>query len=142
MIMLMVMFDVDIIRSYYHANAPLVLKGKSCTFKEGSRVVVGGRIGSGKTTLVSALFRLVESAGSDILIQGINICSIRLKDLRMKLSIILQEPTLSKGSIRTNLDPLRLYTDHEIWKALDNCQLNEIISCLPNLLDSFGELNL
>lgn len=101
----------------YHPNAPLVLKGINCTFKEGNRVGVVGRTGSGKTTLISALFRIVEPSSGDILIDGINICSIGLKDLRMKLSIIPQEPTLFKGSIRTNLDPLGLYDDDEIWKV-------------------------
>ncbi|RDX69518.1 ABC transporter C family member 8, partial [Mucuna pruriens] len=44
--------------------------------------------------------------------------------------------TLFKGSIRTNLDPLGLYSDDDIWKALEKCQLKETISRLPNLLDS------
>ncbi|AES76690.2 ABC transporter-like family-protein [Medicago truncatula] len=120
----------------YRPNAPLVLKGITCTFNEGSRVGVVGRTGSGKSTLISALFRLVEPSRGDIIIDGINICSIGLKDLRMKLSIIPQEPTLFKGSIRTNLDPLGLYTDNEIWKALEKCHLKETISRLPSLLDS------
>ena len=94
-----------------------MLKGITCTFKEGSRVGIVGRTGSGKTTLISALFRLVEPANGDILIDGISICSMGLKDLRMKLSIIPQEPTLFRGSIRTNLDPLGLYSDEEIWKV-------------------------
>jgi len=101
----------------YRPNAPLVLKGITCTFREGSRVGVVGRTGSGKSTLISALFRLVEPASGDILIDGINICSMGLRDLRMKLSIIPQEPTLFKGSIRTNLDPLGLYSDDDIWKV-------------------------
>ncbi|XP_052724852.1 ABC transporter C family member 8-like [Vigna angularis] len=128
--------DLQALQIRYRPNAPLVLKGITCTFREGSRVGVVGRTGSGKSTLISALFRLVEPASGDILIDGINICSMGLKDLRMKLSIIPQEPTLFKGSIRTNLDPLGLYSDDEIWKALGKCQLKETISHLPNLLDS------
>ncbi|BFG24302.1 hypothetical protein CerSpe_105780 [Prunus speciosa] len=120
----------------YRANAPLVLKGMTCTFKEGTRVGVVGRTGSGKTTLISALFRLVEPASGTITIDGIDICSLGLKDLRMKLSIIPQEPTLFRGSIRTNLDPLGLYSDDEIWTALEKCQLKATVSSLPNLLDS------
>ena len=94
-----------------------MLKGITCTFKEGTRVGIVGRTGSGKSTLVSALFRLVDPARGDILIDGISILPMGLKDLRMKLSIIPQEPTLFRGSIRTNLDPLGLYTDDEIWKV-------------------------
>ncbi|KAK2353044.1 ABC transporter C family member [Trifolium repens] len=120
----------------YRPNAPLVLKGITCTFKEGSRVGIVGRTGSGKSTLISALFRLVEPSRGDILIDGINIFSMGLKDLRMRLSIIPQEPTLFKGSIRTNLDPLGLYSDDEIWKAIEKCQLKETIIKLPSLLDS------
>ncbi|KAL0354577.1 UNVERIFIED_CONTAM: ABC transporter C family member 8 [Sesamum radiatum] len=120
----------------YRPNAPVVLKGITCTFTEGTRVGVVGRTGSGKTTLISALFRLVEPYNGQIVIDGVDICSIGLKDLRLKLSIIPQEPTLFRGSIRTNLDPLGLYSDDEIWKALEKCQLKSTISKLPNLLDS------
>ncbi|KAL3511701.1 hypothetical protein ACH5RR_024418 [Cinchona calisaya] len=120
----------------YRPNAPIVLKGITCTFSEGTRVGVVGRTGSGKTTLISALFRLVDPFSGLIIVDGIDICSIGLKDLRLKLSIIPQEPTLFRGSIRTNLDPLGIYSDEDIWKALEKCQLKDTVSRLANLLDS------
>ncbi|GKE31906.1 putative reverse transcriptase domain-containing protein [Tanacetum coccineum] len=51
-------------------------------------------------------------------------------------SVIPQEPILFRGSIQTNLDPLRLHSDDEIWMALKKCQLKSTIRSLPNLLDS------
>ncbi|WVZ17446.1 hypothetical protein V8G54_010428 [Vigna mungo] len=113
--------DLRALEIRYRPNAQLVLKGINCTFLEGSRVGVVGRTESSKTTLISALFRLVEPSRGDILIDGINICLMGLKDLRTKLSITRQEPTLFKGSIRTNLDPLGFYEDDKIWKAIEKC---------------------
>ncbi|KAJ1420289.1 P-loop containing nucleoside triphosphate hydrolase [Sesbania bispinosa] len=110
--------ELQALKVRYRPNAPLVLNGITCTFKEGTRVGVVGRTGSGKTTLLSG------------------IVSFGLKDLRMKLSIIPQEPILFKGSVRTNLDPLDQFSDDEIWKVLEMCQLKEAISGLPYLLDS------
>nr|XP_010915338.1 ABC transporter C family member 8 [Elaeis guineensis] len=128
--------DLQELKIKYRPTAPLVLKGINCTFAAGNKVGVVGRTGSGKTTLISALFRLVDPAGGRILIDDLDICSIGLKDLRMKLSIIPQEPTLFRGSVRSNMDPLGLHNDHEIWEALEKCQLKATISSLPALLDS------
>lgn len=128
--------DLQDLKVRYRPSAPLVLKGITCAFKAGNKIGVVGRTGSGKTTLISSLFRLVDPSSGKILIDKLNICSIGLKDLRMKLSIIPQEATLFRGTIRSNLDPLGLYTDQEIWEALEKCQLKTTISSLPTLLDS------
>ncbi|XP_024541088.1 ABC transporter C family member 10 [Selaginella moellendorffii] len=120
----------------YRPDCPLVLRGITCTFEGGQKVGVVGRSGSGKTTLITALFRIAEPVDGQIAIDGIDISTIGLRDLRSRLSIIPQEPTLFRGTVRFNLDPEGLYTDLQIWEALDKCHLGESVREKAEHLDA------
>ncbi|KAK9059319.1 hypothetical protein SSX86_021938 [Deinandra increscens subsp. villosa] len=127
---------IENLKIRYQPNSPLVLQGISCVFEGGHKIGIVGRTGSGKTTLISALFRLVEPADGRIVIDDIDITSIGLHDLRSSFGIIPQEPTLFSGSIRYNLDPLSEHNDQELWKVLEKCQLREAIQDKKEGLDS------
>ncbi|KAI3810261.1 hypothetical protein L1987_19872 [Smallanthus sonchifolius] len=128
--------DIHDLQVRYAPHMPLVLRGITCSFHGGTKTGIVGRTGSGKSTLIQTLFRIVEPTGGDIFIDGINISAIGLHDLRSRLSIIPQDPTLFQGSVRSNLDPLEQYTDEQIWEALDQCQLGDEVRKKEGKLDS------
>jgi len=75
-----------------------------------------------------ALFRIIEAAQGKISIDGVDIATMGLKDLRRRLSIIPQSPEIFSGSLRMNIDPLNVHSDAEIWSALEKSHLKTFVS--------------
>ncbi|KAJ9652888.1 ATP-binding cassette transporter yor1 [Neophaeococcomyces mojaviensis] len=113
----------DHVEMRYRAELPLVLQGLSMSIRGGERIGIVGRTGAGKSSIMSALFRLTELSGGQIKIDDINIAEVGLQDLRSRLAIIPQDPTLFRGTIRANLDPFNEHTDLELWDALRKADL-------------------
>ncbi|XP_044572440.1 multidrug resistance-associated protein 1 isoform X9 [Drosophila ananassae] len=114
----------------YREGLDLVLRGVSFNIKGGEKVGIVGRTGAGKSSLTLALFRIIESAGGRIAIDGVDIATMGLHMLRSRLTIIPQDPVLFSGSLRMNLDPFEVNTDDEIWKALELSHLKLFVKSL------------
>ncbi|KAL5233619.1 hypothetical protein ACI65C_001029 [Semiaphis heraclei] len=119
----------------YSPNSSYVLKDLNIQIQSMEKVGIVGRTGAGKSSFIGALFRLALNEGK-IIIDGIDIHELELKDLRSKLSIIPQEPVLFSGTMRTNLDPFDEYPDHALWNALEEVELKDFVEDLPDGLNS------
>jgi len=107
----------------YRQNLPFVLKNVSFKINGGEKIGVVGRTGSGKSTTLLSLLRIIEANSGHIYIDGVDISKLGLDDLRRKITIIPQDPLLYKGTLRTNLDLLGQYKDADIWKALEKTHM-------------------
>eukprot|EP01119_Soliformovum_irregulare_P000193 TRINITY_DN1013_c0_g1_i2.p1 TRINITY_DN1013_c0_g1~~TRINITY_DN1013_c0_g1_i2.p1 ORF type:complete len:1143 (+),score=404.47 TRINITY_DN1013_c0_g1_i2:123-3551(+) len=113
-----------------------VLKKVNINIHPGEKVGVVGRTGSGKTSLIMALFRLVELDEGEITIDGVKIKEIGLEDLRGNIATIPQEPVLFKGTIRSNLDPFHQHEDKILWDALEHANLKDVVSNMSLQLET------
>ena len=128
--------------SMRYRDGPLVLKKVSLKIKPGERIGVCGRTGSGKSSLMIALFRISEIEDDDgaIIIDGINTKEIGTSTLRLNISIIPQEPVIFSNTVRYNLDPFGACTDTELWEVIEKVQLSEVVNGLPGgLLEVLSE---
>ncbi|EAW12711.1 putative ABC bile acid transporter [Aspergillus clavatus NRRL 1] len=107
----------------YRSDLDPVLRNVSFAVKPGEKVGIVGRTGAGKSSLALALFRGLEAEEGKIVIDGLDIGSIGLRDLREAITIVPQDPTLFTGSIRTNLDPFNLFSDEQMFTALRRVHL-------------------
>ncbi|WFC97545.1 hypothetical protein MYAM1_000259 [Malassezia yamatoensis] len=111
----------------YREDHALVLKDVSFQTRPSERVGVVGRTGAGKSSLTLALFRILEAVHGKILIDGIDISTLGLHELRDAVAIIPQDPQLWQGTLRDNLDPLHRFSEEQILRVLDQARLKSLV---------------
>lgn len=105
----------------------VISQNLNMSIEPGWKIGVVGRTGAGKSSLISALFRLFhEDLKGEIEIDGRETGTLNLQELRSKISIIPQEPVLFSESLRYNLDPFNQYDDMKLWEVLRLVKLNEL----------------
>lgn len=130
--------DVDIkdVQMRYREELDLVLKGVDVLISGGEKVGVVGRTGSGKSSLMIAILRMVEIADGRISVDGVNLHDLGLNDVRNNITIIPQDPVVFSGTIRFNLDPFNKHSEAELWDALEKSHLKEFVQEFEGGLDA------
>ena len=103
-------------------DADYILHGLTFTTKPCEKIGIVGRTGAGKSTILQALFRMVEPEG-EILLNGMLTKEMGLHELRRSISIIPQESLLFSGTLRANIDPFSEFGDEDLWDALEKVKL-------------------
>ncbi|KAG4168781.1 hypothetical protein ERO13_A12G045600v2 [Gossypium hirsutum] len=111
----------------YRPELPPVLCGLSFIISPSEKLGIVGRTGAGKSSVLNALFRIVELEKGRILIDGCILARFGLTDVRKVLSIIPQSPVLFSGTVRLNLDPFNEHNDDDLWEALERAHLKDVI---------------
>ena len=118
-----------------YRDGPEVLKDITFSIEGGQKIGVVGRTGSGKSSLMTSLFRIVELSDGVIRVDGRDVSKIGTKPLRTQLSIIPQDPTIFSNTVRYNLDPFGEAEEERLWEVLDKCQMGDVVRKLPGGLD-------
>lgn len=102
-----------------------VLKRLSFTVRPGEKIGIVGRTGSGKSTLMLGLLRIIEASQGKIEIDGLDISKLSLEELRSNINIILQDHFMYSGTVRENVDPTNFHTDKQVEDTLKMCGIWE-----------------
>ncbi len=116
----------------YAEELPDVLKNFNLKIPSGHKVGFIGRTGSGKSTCLQVLFRIIPLSAGKVMIGGVDISKVPLQTLRRSIAIIPQDPILFTGTVRSNLDRYCEHSDNEIWEALQRVNMAEIVKSLKN----------
>ncbi|RVE46268.1 hypothetical protein evm_009092 [Chilo suppressalis] len=108
----------------------LAIRNVSFTIRGAEKVAVVGRTGAGKSSLLSALFRL-NSISGNILVDGVRAEETGLRAWRSRLCALPQRAAMFAATLRDNLDPGAVYSDADIYRALEQVELSEMVANLP-----------
>ncbi|KAJ5285818.1 hypothetical protein N7524_001124 [Penicillium chrysogenum] len=125
----------------YRPSEP-VLKDVSLTVQAGEKVGICGRTGSGKTSMIMSIFRMMELSGGTITVDGVDISRLRRREIRSLINGVSQDSLLFQGSVRLNADPTGDHTDRDILAALKSVQLLPAIEEKGNLDTDVDEIHL
>ncbi|KAK2033917.1 ABC transporter [Colletotrichum zoysiae] len=106
----------------YSASGP-VLKGVDLSIQPGQKVAICGRTGSGKSSLILCLLRMMELDAGSITIDGVDVSTLPHEYIRSKLVAVPQESYIFDGTVRLNLDPTETAPDSEVVTVLEKVQL-------------------
>ncbi len=104
-------------------SSRMVLKDLTLSIQAGEKIGICGRTGSGKSSLVMAMFGMIDVVGGYIIVDGLDLSSIPLEEVRSRIIGLPQDVFLLSGSVRLNVDPYKRATDEEIISALDDVRL-------------------
>ncbi|PYI34478.1 ABC transporter family protein [Aspergillus indologenus CBS 114.80] len=126
--------DVSELTVCYTPDLPPVLSDLTFSIPPNTRVGVVGRTGAGKSSLAMALFRFLEAQEGSVRVDGVDISTIPLHDLRSRLAIVPQDPVLFSGTIKSNLDPFNEYSHRDLFTALQRVHWTIPDTLLPPAL--------
>ena len=110
----------------YREGVPLALNSLTFAIPPGKSCGVVGRTGAGKSSLTAALFRLVEIESGHIFLDGVDLATLGLSDVRGRpngMTIIPQDPFLTGSTLRECLDPFGTKSDDAVLEALQTVRL-------------------
>ena len=118
----------------YYPGGPQVLNKITLSIEGGAKIGVAGRTGAGKSSLVAAVMRMPDADG-EIILDGVGMKDINLREARRCISLLDQHPVLFSGSVRKNLDLMEQFKDADLWQALEDVQLKDFVQSLEGQLD-------
>ncbi|OQO09094.1 hypothetical protein B0A48_05985 [Cryoendolithus antarcticus] len=126
----------------YSPSGDNVIHDIALSIPAGSKVGVCGRSGSGKSSLLLTILRLLDTPTGSIMVDGADLATLPRQTVRSRIAALPQESILIPGTIRANLDPLGSATDAELESALANAGILGSISLAGGLGSSMSALAL